>query len=170
MKTRASPQLLSATVVGLCCIFAFFAWRYQIEQSTFLTRRVLHTLLVAGFILGLCLAFIIKKWGKGERIQGIMENIKLCAGTILIVGFFCYILITTVVWLLPGTMSTYSATSDFSSRTRYGCSGAYVDDPDLNRRIKICDPVGYYFDGRTLRVTKRSNALGMTIVYAVATH
>lgn len=80
--------------------------------------------------------------------------------------FFSYILVITVVWLIPGTITTYSAPYVFSGSGRYSCSGADVDDPDLNRRIKVCEPVGNYFGRGTMVVTKRSNALGMTVVYA----
>ncbi|MDU4941938.1 MAG: hypothetical protein E6X23_10395 [Mixta calida] len=167
MNTLSYPRLLLATTGGLGCIFAFFAWHNTINQSTFLARKTLHMLLVAGLILGLCLSFCIKKRDKDKRIHGIMSNIKLYAGSVLIVAIFSYILLSTVVWLLPGTTSTYTATSEYSARSRNDCSGAYVDDPDLKRRIKVCEPAGDYFDGSTLRVTKRSNALGMTVVHAV---
>lgn len=162
----SSLFLLTTGVLG--CIFAFFAWHSEINQSTFLARQTLHTLLVASVLPGLCLSFFIKKWGKGKKIHGIIDNLKLCAGSVLIVLILSYILISTLVWIIPGTTSTYIATSEFSARSRNGCSGAYVDDPDLNRRIKVCDPAGYYFQGGPLRVTKRSNALGMTIVNAAA--
>lgn len=110
---------------------------------------------------------IIKKWGKGEPVKGMMNNIKLFAGAVLMVIFLGYMLLTTLVWLLPGTISTYTAYSEFSAGSRNSCSGVDVNDPDLQRRIKVCEPAGNYFGGGMLSVTKRSNAAGMTIVNSV---
>ena len=101
-----------------------------------------------------------------RQIQDIKDNIKLYAGSVLIIALLGYMLVSTVVWLLPGTLSTYTAAYEFSARTRHGCSGANVDDPDLKRRIKVCEPAGNYFSRGTLNVTKRSNAMGMTVLHA----
>ncbi|WP_256843865.1 MULTISPECIES: hypothetical protein [unclassified Pantoea] len=95
-----------------------------------------------------------------------MNNIKLFAGSVLLMAFFSYMLLTTVIWLLPGTLSKYTAYSEFSGGGRHDCSGVEVNDPDLQRRIKVCEPVGNYFAGGTVHVTKRSNAAGMSIVNA----
>lgn len=94
---------------------------------------------------GLSIFLIIKKWGKGEAVNGILNNIKLFAGSVLLVTFFSYMLLTTVIWLLPGTLSNYTAYSEFSGGGRHDCSGVEVNDPDLQRRIKVCEPVGNYF-------------------------
>lgn len=167
MNSWTYPRLLLVTTGVLGAIFTFLVWQKEIDRFTFLAQCTLHMLLVVGLILGFCLSFSIRKWGNGKRVHGIIDNLKLFVGSVLIVLFFGYILLSTAVWLLPGAISTYTATSEFSARSRNDCSGAYVDDPDLKRRIKVCEPAGYYVDGATLRVSKRSNALGMTIVSAV---
>lgn len=166
MKTYSCPKLLLATVCGLGCIFACFAWRATVDESTFLARKTLYTLAAMTFIVGSALFFSIKKWGKGPPFYGIKNNLKVFAGSLLMAIFFSYILVITVVWLIPGTITTYSAPYVFSGSGRHSCSGADVDDPDLNRRIKVCEPVGNYFGRGTMVVTKRSNALGMTVIYA----
>ncbi|PEI06039.1 hypothetical protein CRM79_01990 [Pantoea agglomerans] len=51
--------------------------------------------------------------------------------------------------------------------SRNSCSGVDVYDPDLQRRIKVCEPVSNYFGGGMLCVTKRSNAAGITIINAI---
>ena len=166
MKTYSYPKLLSATVCGLGFIFACFAWRSTIDESTFLAQKTLYTLAAMTFIVGSALFFSIKKWGKGPPFYGIKNNLKMYAGALLMAIFFSYILVITVVWLTPGTITTYSAPYVFSGSGRYECRGADVDDPDLHRRIKVCEPVGNYFGRGILVITKRSNTLGMTVVYA----
>ncbi|WP_225391466.1 hypothetical protein, partial [Escherichia coli] len=49
------------------------------------------------------------------------------------------------------------------------CSGAFVDDPDLQKTIFICYPYGDYQDGNVIYVKKRVNALGAVVTYAYAT-
>lgn len=166
MKIPSYPRLLLTTTAVLACMLAIVAWHYEIDQTTYLTRPTIYTLHVSSLFLGLCLLVCIRKWGKGRKIQGIKDNIKLYAGSVLIIALLGYMLVSTVVWLLPGTLSTYTAAYEFSARTRNGCSGANVDDPDLKRRIKVCEPAGNYFGRGTLNVTKRSNAMGMTVLYA----
>lgn len=162
-----STRRFALTISGvLGCIFTFFVWRNEIDRTTFLTQPVLNALWCAVLPLGLSIFLIIKKWGKGEAVNGKMNNIKLFAGSVLLVTFFSYMLLTTVIWLLPGTLSKYTAYSEFSGGGRNDCSGVEVNDPDLQRRIKVCEPVGNYFAGGTVRVTKRSNAAGMSIVNA----
>lgn len=166
MKIPSYPRLLLITTAVLACMFAIVAWHNEIDQTTYLARPTIYALLVSSLFLGLFLLASIKKWGKGRKIQGITDNIKLYAGSVLIIALLGYMLVSTVVWLLPGTLSTYTAAYEFSARTRNGCSGATVNDPDLKRRIKACEPAGNYFSTGTLYVTKRSNALGMTVMYA----
>ncbi|MVT81101.1 hypothetical protein [Pantoea agglomerans] len=166
MNTYSTRRFALLITGVLGCLFTFFVWRNEIDRNTFLTQPVLDALWCAVLPLGLALFFIIKKWGKGEAVNGIMNNIKLFAGSVLLMAFFSYMLLTTVTWLLPGTLSKYTAYSEFSGGGRHDCSGVEVNDPDLQRRIKVCEPVGNYFAGGTVRVTKRSNAAGMSIVNA----
>lgn len=166
MKIPSYPHLLLTTTAVLACMFAIVTWHYEIDQTTYLTRPTIYALLDSSLFLGLCLLVCIKKLGKGRQMQGIKDNIKLYAGSVLIIALPGYMLVSTVVWLLPGTLSTYTAAYKFSASTRHGCSGAHIEDPDLKRRIKVCEPSGNYFSGGTLNVTKRSNALGMTVMYA----
>lgn len=109
----------------------FFVWRNEIDRNTFLTQSTLDALWSAVLPLGLSIFLIIKKWGKGEAVNGILNNIKLFAGSVLLVTFFSYMLLTTVIWLLPGTLSNYTAYSEFSGGGRHDCSGVEVNDPDL---------------------------------------
>ena len=167
MNSCSTPRLALIITSALGCIFTFFVWLNEIERTTFLAQPLLNALWCAVLPLGLSVFLIIKKWGKGEAVTGIMNNIKLFAGAILMVIFLSYMLLTTLVWLLPGTTSTYTAYSEFSGGSRNSCSGVEVNDPDLQRRIKVCEPAGDYFGGGMLRVTKRSNAAGMTIISAI---
>lgn len=166
INSFSTPRLALIITSALGCIFTFFVWLNEIERTTFLAQPLLNALWCAAVPLGLSVFLIIKKWGKGEAVTGMMNNIKLFAGAILMVIFLSYMLLTTVVWLLPGTTSTYTAYSEFSGGSRNSCSGVDVNDPDLQRRIKVCEPAGNYFGGGMLRVTKRSNAAGMTIINA----
>jgi len=166
MKSYSYTTLLLATTGVLGCVFAFFIWRDKLDHSTFLANQTVRALFVGSLVLGLCLSGSIKKWGKGKQIHGFTDNIKLVAGTVLIAYFIIYALLITLTWMLPGKMSTYTSRYEFSARSRNSCSGADVDDPDLKRRIKVCEPAGNYFYRGNIRVTKRSNFLGMTVVYA----
>lgn len=163
MKNYSTTLII---IAALGCLL-FFVWRNEIDRNTFLTESVLDALWCAVLPLGLALFIIIKKWGKGESVNGMKDNAKLFGGAVLLMTFFCYMLLTTVIWLLPGTLSTYTAYSEFSGGGRNDCSGVEVNDPDLQRRIKVCEPVGNYYAGGTVRVTKRSNAAGMSIVNAI---
>ena len=75
-------------------------------------------------------------------------------------------LFTTLTWLLPGVESTYTAPYRYSSGGSRSCSGASVYDRDLDEEIRICEPSGNLYSGRTLRVIKRTNALGMVVIDA----
>ncbi|MCT2417893.1 hypothetical protein N1689_08540 [Pantoea sp. XY16] len=167
MNSCSTPRLALIITSALGCIFTFFVWLNEIDRTTFLAQPVLKALWCAVLPLGLSVFLIIKKWGKGEPVKGMMNNIRLFAGAVLMVIFLGYMLLTTLVWLLPGTISTYTAYSEFSAGSRNSCSGVDVNDPDLQRRIKVCEPAGNYFGGGMLSVTKRSTAAGMTIVNSV---
>ncbi|WP_337024755.1 MULTISPECIES: hypothetical protein [unclassified Pantoea] len=166
MKSCSYTTLLLATTVLLGCVFAFFIWRDEVHQTTFLAKQTVRALFVASLVLGLCLSGSIKKWGKGKQIHGVTDNIKLVAGTVLVAYFIIYALLITLTWMLPGKMSTYTSSYEYSARSRNSCSGVDVDDPDLKRQIKVCEPAGNYYYRGNIRVTKRSNVLGMTVVYA----
>jgi len=167
MKTYSTTRLALIITGTLGCIFTFFVWRNEIERTTFLTQSTLNALGYAILPPGLSGFLMIKKWGKVKPVTGMKNNLKLLAGSLLLIGFCSYIVLTTVVWLIPGTVSSYTAKGEFSGGGRNSCSGVDVDDPDLQRRIKVCEPEGYYFAGGTVGVIKRSNAAGMVIVNAV---
>ena len=73
------------------------------------------------------------------------------------------------VIFLPGEDSFYSAPYEYSRGSSKSCSGAFVDDPDLQKTIFICYPYGDYQDGNVIYVKKRVNALGAVVTYAYAT-
>lgn len=167
MKTSSYPKLFSITLIVLGCIFGFFTWQYEIDQETFLKPLTIRNMLLSSLLLTVPLLFALIKWGKGAKPHTAKDYIKLYFGVALLLGMLIYMLLTTLTWLLPGQVSTYSAPYEYASAGRHGCSGARLYDPDLEERIKVCYPAGNLYDGNVITITKRSNALGMTVIHAV---
>ncbi|MEG3129384.1 hypothetical protein SC171_10590 [Pantoea cypripedii] len=166
MKNYSYLTLLIATTAGLGIIFGFIVWRSSIDENTFLSSSTLKIMLLSVFILALLPFFGILKWGKGKKPQSPDDYLKLYAGSVIIVTLLSYLLLINAAWLLPGQITSYTATYEFSASGRHSCAGASFYDPDLKKSIKVCKPAGDYFTNKTIRVTKRSNMLGMVVIYA----
>ena len=73
----------------------------------------------------------------------------------------------TTAWLLEGDYSAWSKPYRYESSTRHTCSGAEVYEPELKKEIRICNPQGNVYSDTTLYVEKRSNALGIVVLWAI---
>lgn len=167
MGKASYPKLFAITLAALACIFIFFFWRYEIEPETFLNSSTIRFMIVFSLLFAVVLSFAQIKWGKGPKLHTLKDYLKLYAGMILVLAMFCYVLLTTLTWLLPGQLSTYSSLYEYSSSGRHSCSGASLYDPDLDTKIKVCHPNGNLFGDKTILITKRTNQLGMVVTHAV---
>ena len=64
----------------------------------------------------------------------------------------------------PGEESYSSAAFTYVGGGRNDCSGAEVYDPDLQKEVRVCHPIGDYYDEGTLVVHKRTNTLGAVML------
>ncbi|WP_036626053.1 hypothetical protein [Pantoea sp. AS-PWVM4] len=167
MMTSSYPKLFSLTLIVLGCIFGFFTWQYEIDRETFLRPLTIRNMLLSSLLLAVPLLFAMIKWGTGAKPHTAKDYIKLYSGVVLLLCMVSYFLLTTLTWLLPGQISTYSTPYEYDSAGRHSCSGARLYDPDLEEKIKVCYPAGNVYGGNVITITKRSNALGMTVIHAV---
>jgi hypothetical protein len=73
----------------------------------------------------------------------------------------------TAAWLLEGDYSAWSKPYRYEPSTRHSCSGAEVYESELKKEIRICNPQGNVYSDTTLYVEKRSNALGIVVLWAI---
>ncbi|WP_434586045.1 hypothetical protein ACMYSP_06445 [Klebsiella sp. R390] len=173
MKKYSYPWLISVTVVTLLVIFFSVTWRVEIDRVTFLYPAMIRDMLYVA--LGLALLgsalfiwFIIRKGD--TRNTSPRQWLTVAGGSVLLAFGLAmliqHVILTTLTWLLPGEESTYTVPYQYTSGGSRSCSGAYVEDPQLQKEIRICYPFGYYPDDNRITVIKRSNALGIVILYA----
>ncbi|EMW0511067.1 hypothetical protein ACVD54_004879 [Enterobacter mori] len=166
MKKDSYAFLIPLIVGGLALIFGFVVWSIQIYRVTFLTVLGEQVLAVGALLLPLVVMamFIAKRAFKGKTV---VDVVKIYLGLIIfslpVVIFF----IVTAAWLLGGEYSAWSQPYRYESGGRKSCSGAKVYEPELKREIRICYPQGNYFIDSTLYVEKRSNSLGMVVLWAI---
>lgn len=169
MKKYSYPYLISVIVLFLSVIFLFFWWRATIYRVTFLnpiTSRyvILASMAVSFFISVFLVSKGIVKDGK------LSAYLKLFGGISIVMVILSVIPVMTITYLLPGTRSSYTAPYEYASGSSRSCSGADVDDPDLETNIRICYPDGNYKYGNMIYVEKRSNLLGAVVTSATTTH
>ncbi|HHG8773756.1 TPA: hypothetical protein ACPYU1_003164 [Raoultella planticola] len=173
MKKYAYPWLISVTVSALLVIFLAVTWRVEIDRETFLKQGVVHDMLFIALALALLITalfvwFIIRRGAAGNTSP---RQLFSATGGSFVMAFALtmliqHVILTTLTWLLPGEVSTYTAPYRYASGGSRSCSGAYVEDVGLQKEIRICYPFGNYPDDKRITVTKRSNALGIVILDA----
>lgn len=166
MKTYSYTFLFTVTIAFLALVFVFVLWDKDIYSNTFLNdatwQYLIYTTMAVSFPASLLL--IRKGAVKNGKLFGYL---KIYAGISLLIVIFTLPCVITLTYFLPGKYSSYEALYEYASRSRKSCSGAYVDDPDLGRNIKICRPEGDYEYNDEIYVEKRSNILGAVVTHAV---
>ncbi|MFH7909096.1 hypothetical protein ACKU08_004950 [Enterobacter cloacae] len=134
---------------------------------TYLTIRGEQYLAGGALLLALVpmVIFIRKGRLKGKRVAG---AIKLYLGFFICSLPVAMFVIFTTAWLLEGDYSSWSKPYRYESSTRHSCSGAEVYEPELKKEIRICNPKGNVYSNSTLYVEKRSNPLGIVVLWAIA--
>ncbi len=173
MKKYSYPWLISVTVSTLLMIFFAVAWSVEIDRETFLNPVVIRGMLYAALALAL-LIMALFIWLSIRK--GVVSNMPPRQLFNAIVGSFVvtfalamliqHVILITLTWLQPGEVSTYTAPYQYASGGSRNCSGAYVEEPELQKEIRICYPFGYYPGDNRITIIKRSNALGIVILYA----
>jgi hypothetical protein len=165
MKKYSYPYLLTLAIAVVAAIFGFFAWRNMIYRPTFLSHAAFRYMVMTALAMTVVVCFALRK-RFAANISTRTEYLKAWCGMALGMVFVFSALFTTLTWLLPGVESTYTAPYRYSSGGSRSCSGASVYDRDLDEEIRICEPSGNLFSDKTLRVIKRTNALGMVVIDA----
>lgn len=173
MKKYAYPWLISVTVSTLLVIFFAVTWRVEIDRETFLNPVVIRDMLyvalaLALLIMALFVWFIIRKGTVGntpprQLFSAIGGSFVMAFALAMLIQ---HVILITLTWLLPGEVSTYTAPYRYTSGSSRSCSGAYVEEPELQKEIRICYPFGYYPSDNRITIIKRSNALGIVVLYA----
>ncbi|EAC1518636.1 hypothetical protein ACSFQ9_003014 [Escherichia coli] len=168
MKKDSYPYLICMTVSGLIFIFLFFWWRADIYRVTFLNQSISHyyILFSMGIAFLLSLFWVKKGIVKQRGWKSLSAYLKVYAGMCIFAGFFLIIPLTTLTYFLPGETSSYVAPYRYTSGSSKSCSGAEVDDPELNENIRICYPYGNYEYDNIIYVEKKINILGAVVTYA----
>lgn len=166
MKSNSYSKafLFLSTVLGF--ILLFVLWQIKVNDTTFIRSFIWKTMIAVIFIVSLLVLSSIKRWGRGPKPQSFRDTLKLYAGLLLFLGFFSYVLLTSLVRFLPGPTTTIIAQYRHSSGGSRGCSGVQMFEPELHRSINICRPSGNRFRNNTIELTKRSNILGIVVLSA----
>lgn len=167
MKKDSYAFLIPLIVGGLALIFGFVIWSIEIYRVTFLTVLGEQYLAVGTLLLPL-VGVVILLAKRAFKDKAIVDVVKIYLGLIIFSLPVAIFVIFTATWLLDGEYSASSQPYRYESGSRKSCSGAGVYEPELKREIRICYPQGNYFIEGTLYVEKRSNALGMVVLRAVA--
>lgn len=173
MKKYSYPWLISVTIATLLVIFFSVAWRVEIDRVTFLYPAMIHDMLYVALGLALLSSalliwFIIRKGN--TRNTSPRQWLTVVGGSVVMAFALAmliqHVILTTLTWLLPGEESTYTVPYTYTSGGSRSCSGAWLEDAELQKEIHICYPFGNYPYDQQITVVKRSNALGIVILYA----
>ncbi|SFE00918.1 hypothetical protein SAMN05216563_102513 [Phytobacter palmae] len=165
MKKYSYPYLFTVTIAAVAAIFGFFVWRNLVYRTTFLSHTTCRYMVMASLATTVLACFALRK-RFAANISTRTEYLKAWCGMALGMALIFSALFTTLTWLLPGVESSYIAPYHYSSGSSRSCSGAQVYDRDLDEEIRVCGPSGNLYSARTLRVIKRTNALGMVVIDA----
>jgi hypothetical protein len=151
---------------GIVLISGFVVWSVNVYRVTFLTIRGEQVLACGALLLALVLMvnFIRKGRLKGKRLA---DAVKIYLGFFICSLPVATFVVFTAAWLLDGDYSAWSKPYRYESSTRHSCSGAAVYEPELKKKIRICNPQGDFYADSTLYVEKRSNALGIVVLWAI---
>ncbi len=165
MKEYSYHYLMSITVLCLTVIFLLVWWNATIYRATFLNPLTSRYVIIASIAVSCFISVYLVSKGivKNRRLNTYM---KLFGGVSILMIMLSVIPVMTITYILPGTHSSYAAPYRYTPGSSKSCSGANVDDPDLETRIKICYPYGNYKYDNIIYVEKRSNSLGMVLTYA----
>ena len=166
MKKTSYSFLIPAIVGVLTLVICFITWRVEIYRVTFINALAMQYIATGSLLLSLAL-MVIFIW-KG-RLKGwpFSERLKVFIGTFIISMPLAIFVVFTAVYLLDGKVSSWSAPYKYKYVGRYNCEGAEVYEPELKEKIRICHPMGDYQLDNTLYVEKRSNALGIVVLWAI---
>lgn len=165
MKKYSYPYLFTLAIGVLAAIFGFIVWRNAVYRTTFLSHSVFKYTLNAALATTVFVCFALRK-RFAANISKRTDYLKAYGGIAVMMILIFIALLTTVTWLLPGVESAYIAPYKYSAGDSRNCRAAKVYDRDLNEEIRICEPSGHFPSGNTIRVIKRTNALGMVVVDA----
>lgn len=171
VKNYSYPYLTFVTLSVLGGIFLFIWWRNDVYRITYLYSFTTNCLVSVSVVLSVFVSLCLLKKNLVDRSKftGVTSYLKFFSGMCLLTWMILFTLLVTLIYFLPGEDSFYSAPYEYSRGSSKSCSGAFVDDPDLQKTIFICYPYGDYQDGNVIYVKKRVNALGAVVTYAYAT-
>lgn len=166
MKKKAYPYLIPAIVGAAALLCGVIVWRAEIYRVTFLnTRGALCVVIGTGLLTIFLMSIVFAKGNlKGKPIS---DYLKACLGAVLLSYPVAVFIVITAAWMLDGEQSAWSEPYRYSSGGRHSCEGAVVNEPELKNEIRVCQPLGNYSSDNILYVEKRSNALGIVVLWAI---
>ncbi len=167
MKRYSWSFLIPATLFFLALFFAFIYWQVHIVRVTFLRTQILNAVLLTALLVALPAAYglIRRMRGNGDNVWMRLKRIAASIGvSLFLTTATLYFVVSVLAWAVPGEESYYSATFTYVGGGRNDCSGAEVYDPDLQKEVRVCHPIGDYYDEGTLVVHKRTNTLGAVMM------
>lgn len=168
MKKNSYPFLFMVTILILSTAFLFFWWKAAIYRVTYLSPQASRYFILFCLISSFTISMFLLR--KGALKDGRLSSyLKLFGGLSIVLGLFAIIPIITIVFLIPGEQTFYTAPYSYAVGGYRSCSGAEVVDPDLGTSIRICYPEGDYEHDKLIYIEKRSNALGMVVTFAITT-
>lgn len=166
LKSNSYSKVFFVVATVLGSILLIILWQVEVNDTSFIRNSVWKTMIAVIFFISFPALFTIKRWGKGTKPQSILDNLKLYAGLLLFLSFFGYILLITMVKFLPGPVTIITAQYHHVTGGGKGCSGVQIFEPELLRSINVCRPSGNLFRNNTIKITKRSNILGIVVLSA----
>jgi magnesium-transporting ATPase (P-type) len=166
MKKYSYPYLFSVTILFLGFVLGMVLWRSEIYRQTFLNRTSVRYMFVTALALALLISLLIIRSGAFNSSKFI-DYIKLYGAISIVTVLVAIMLLITATYYLPSKTSSYTTTYSYAYGSRNSCTGAEVNDADLDMSIRVCNPVGNYEFNNKIYIEKRTNALGMVVTYAI---
>lgn len=168
MRKDSYPFLITVIVSLLLLIYGATVWRVEIYRATFLNHLTVRYMIYASLLLSTFLSLLLI-WRGAAKEGRYFEYLKIYAGAFVLLMFFFGTLLITITYMLPGEVTSYSSPYKYASGSSRSCSGADVDDKDLKENIRICYPLGNYEYDEKIFVRKRTNSLGIVVLFAMTT-
>lgn len=149
-------MLLFVAAIGL--------WIFWLDRIVFLSALSVKICLVASTVLA-AVAFAVGVRRRNPRLKfTIMDSLESAISLLAIVFVTVFYVFSLLVFFSSTRPGNYVTHYEYDSG-RKSCTGARVVDPDLDKRIKICQADALR-EGGKIRVEKLSGPLGIVVQQA----
>lgn len=165
MKKNGYPGFFFWASFFVVALFLFIWWKNSVWQPTWGNTRSLWLICV----LSLPLTVALFIWLKSKNVvEDLRHGLKLAAGLLLLSASVLCMLLYTVLYLTADRESHYTAAGQWTSGGRHGCGGMEIYEPELKKKIIVCEPYERASAAKNVQIYKRSSDYGIVVSKAVA--